>query len=221
MAETNAFGERKRHEPAVLFGTGSFGPGVFRVCASCKIPYSRPVSANRNIQNIALIGFMGTGKTTVGRIVADQLKFDLLDTDALIEQRSDKKIIEIFAQNGEATFRQLEAQLVAELATRTRTVISTGGGLPTNPENLDSLKQHSLIVCLWASPEGIYERVREQSHRPLLNDPDPLGQIRALLTAREPHYRQADVLINSDLRSAREVAQQVINQYRLVTGPRK
>jgi shikimate kinase len=179
------------------------------------------VSANRNIQNIALIGFMGTGKTTVGRIVADQLKFDLLDTDALIEQRSDKKITEIFAQNGEATFRQLEAQLVAELATRTHTVISTGGGLPTNPANLDSLKQHSLIVCLWASPEGIYERVREQSHRPLLNDPDPLGKIRALLTAREPHYKQADVLINSDLRSAREVAQQVINQYRLVTGPRK
>ena len=175
----------------------------------------------RNIQNIALIGFMGTGKSTVGRLIAEQLRFEFLDTDALIEQRSGKKITEIFAQNGETAFRDLEAQLVAELAARTRTVISTGGGLPTNPANLASLKTHSLVICLWASPERIYERVREQSHRPLLNDPDPLGKIRNLLTAREKFYKQADVLINSDLRSAREVAQQVVNQFRLATGPRR
>jgi shikimate kinase len=67
-----------------------------------------------------------------------------------------------------------------------------------------------LVICLWASPEHIYARVREQSHRPLLNDPDPLGKIRLLLAARENFYKQADVLLNSDLRSAREVTQQVI-----------
>jgi shikimate kinase len=179
------------------------------------------VTAVRHIQNIALIGFMGTGKSTVGRLAAEQLKFDFLDTDALIEQRSGRKITEIFAQSGEAAFRQLEAQLVAELATHTRTIISTGGGLPTNPANLVSLKSHSLVICLWASPERIYERVRDQSHRPLLHDPDPLGKIRSLLATREIFYKQADVLINSDLRSAREVAQQVINQFRLATGPRR
>lgn len=179
------------------------------------------MTAVRNIQNIALIGFMGTGKSTVGRYVAEQLKFEFLDTDALIEQRSGKKITEIFAQNGESAFRQLEAQLVAEFAARTHTVISTGGGLPTNPANLVSLKTHSLVICLWASPERIYDRVREQSHRPLLHDPDPLNKIRSLLTTREPFYKQADVLINSDLRSAREVAQQVITQFRLVTNGRK
>lgn len=175
----------------------------------------------RNIQNIALIGFMGTGKSTVGRLIAEQLRFDFLDTDMLIEQRSGKKITEIFAQNGEPAFRELEAQLVAELAARNHTIISTGGGLPANPANLASLKAHSLVICLWATPERIYERVRDQSHRPLLNDPDPLGKIRSLLAAREKFYKQADVLINSDLRSAREVAQQVINQFRLATGPRR
>ncbi|MGC3957867.1 MAG: shikimate kinase [Verrucomicrobiota bacterium] len=177
------------------------------------------MTAARNIQNIALIGFMGTGKSTVGRLLAEQLKFEFLDTDVLIEHRSGKKITEIFAQNGEPAFRQLEAQLVAELTSRTHTIISTGGGLPTNPANLESLKAHSLVICLWASPERIYERVREQSHRPLLHDPDPLGKIRALLATREKFYKQADVLINSDLRSAREVAQQVVNQFRLATSP--
>lgn len=164
---------------------------------------------------------MGTGKSTVGRLAAESLKFEFLDTDVLIEQRSGKKITEIFAQNGEPAFRQLEAQLVAEFANRTHTIISTGGGLPTNPANLESLKTHSLVICLWASPERIYDRVREQSHRPLLHDPDPLGKIRTLLATREKFYKQADVLINSDLRSAREVAQQVINQFRLATNPRK
>lgn len=179
------------------------------------------MTAARNIQNIALIGFMGTGKSTVGRLSAEQLGFEFLDTDVLIEQRSGRKITEIFAQNGETAFRELEAQLVAELATHTRSIISTGGGLPTNPANLESLKAHALVVCLWASPERIYERVREHSHRPLLNEPDPLGKIRTLLTAREKFYKQADVLINSDLRSAREVTQQVVNQFRLVTNLRK
>ena len=170
--------------------------------------------SGRHVVNLALVGFMGTGKTSAGRLVAEQLHFEFLDTDEIIQNKTGRSIADIFARNGEPAFRALERDVVAELARRTKTVISTGGGLPTNPENLASLKTHALVVCLWASPERIWERVRNQSHRPLLHDPDPQKKIRELLEARAPFYKQADVLINTDLRSAREVAQQIVLQFK-------
>ena len=102
-----------------------------------------------------------------------------------------------------------------ELTQRKKTVICTGGGLPTQPANLESLKTHSLVVCLWASAETIYERVRDHNHRPLLNSGDPMTRIRELLAAREGFYRQADVLVNTERRSVREVAVQVIHQFHM------
>src|ERR1035437_562470 len=167
---------------------------------------------DRQLVNLALIGFMGTGKTSVGRVVAEHLHFDFLDTDDLIQTRTGRTIADIFAREGEPAFRALERQVVGELAARNKTVISTGGGLPTNLENLNALKVHALVVCLWASEEKIWERVRNQSHRPLLHDPDPQGKIHELLKIRAPFYQQADVLINTDQRSAREVAQQIVWQ---------
>jgi shikimate kinase len=176
---------------------------------------------DRHLVNLALIGFMGTGKTSVGRLVAEPLHFEFLDTDDLIQSRTGRAIADIFAKDGEPVFRALERQIVGELAARTKTVISTGGGLPANPENLDALKAHALVICLWASPEKIWERVRNQSHRPLLHDPDPQRKIRELLELRAPFYRQADVLINTDQRSAREVAQQIVLQFKLATRPER
>ena len=172
---------------------------------------------HRHLVNLALIGFMGTGKTSVGWLVAENLNFGFLDTDEMIQSRTSRSIADIFAKDGEAAFRALEREVVGELSTREKTVISTGGGLPANPENLAALKTHALVVCLWSSPEKIWERVRHQSHRPLLHDPDPQNKIRKLLAAREPFYKQADVLINTDLRSAREVAQQIELQFKLAT----
>lgn len=169
----------------------------------------------RHIQNIALIGFMGTGKSSVGQIVAAQLNFTFIDTDQLIESRTGKTIPRIFAENGEPAFRELERQITEELASGRNQLISTGGGLPVNPANMESLKAHALVVCLWASPEKIWERVRHQSHRPLLHDPDPLAKIRNLLATREPFYKKADVLVNTELRSAKEVAQQVIHHFQM------
>jgi shikimate kinase len=175
---------------------------------------------SRQIVNIALIGFMGTGKTSVGRLVADQLHFNYLDTDEMIQAATGKTIAEIFAANGEPAFRALEENVCRELAGKTQTVISAGGGLPVAPQNLASLKGHALVVCLWASPAKIWERVRNQTHRPLLHDPDPQGKIRELLAVRQPFYKQADILLNTESRSLREVAQQVVHQFRLEAAGR-
>src|SRR4051812_3789580 len=169
----------------------------------------------RHIRNIALCGFMGTGKSSAGRLVAQQLHFDFLDTDAVIEARGGKSISAMFQEEGEAAFRQLESKIVHELAHRKRTVIATGGGLVVSPENLASLKQHALVVCLWASPETIWARVKAQDHRPLLQDADPLEKIRSLLAERAPFYKQSDVLLNTELRSTRDVAQQVLHHFRI------
>ncbi len=171
----------------------------------------------RQPANLALIGFMGTGKTSVGRLLAEQLHFQFLDTDEMIQSRTGRTIADIFAQEGETTFRQLEHQVLQDLATRKKTVISTGGGLPTNAENLAALKAFALVVCLWASPEKIWERVKNQSHRPLLQTGDPQKKIREMLELRAPFYRQADVLVNTDARSPRAVAQQVALQFKLAT----
>ncbi len=169
----------------------------------------------RRIQNITLVGFMGAGKSSVGRQVASVLRFTFLDTDHVIEARAGKPIKAIFEQDGEPAFRELESRVVAELTQRHKTVISTGGGLPMGPGNLDSLKTHSLVVCLWASPEKLFERVEGHSHRPLLNEPDPMTKIRSLLEIREPYYRQADVLVNTEMRTIQEVAAQVVHQFHL------
>jgi shikimate kinase len=175
----------------------------------------------RRLVNIALIGFMGTGKTSVGRLVADQLRFDFLDTDEMIQTSTGRSITDVFTQDGESAFRALEQKVVEELAARKKTVIATGGGLPVHPQNLNLLKTHALVVCLWSSPERIWERVRYQNHRPLLHGENPQAKIRELLAAREPFYKEADVLLNTELRSVREVAQQVIHQFRLEASSRR
>lgn len=171
------------------------------------------VSQPRQIHNLALIGFMGTGKSSVGRLVAAQLRFDFIDTDHLIESRTGKRISDIFAQAGETGFREIENEVVSELARLRHTVIATGGGLAANPAHLAALKDHALVVCLWAAPEVVWERVRGQTHRPLLQGPDAMAKICELLAARGPIYRQADILIGTGMRSIKEVAFQVRHQF--------
>jgi shikimate kinase len=179
------------------------------------------VESARHIRNLALIGFMGTGKSAVGRLVADIMHFTFLDTDQVIEARAAKPIAYIFEQEGEPVFRNWEKRIVQELTTRQKTVIATGGGLPAGEGNLDSLKTHALVVCLWAGPEKILERTEHANHRPLLQGPEPLAKIRSLLAEREPAYRRADVLVNTEWRSVREVALQVVHQFHLAQAAHK
>ncbi len=176
------------------------------------------MTSGRVIHNLALVGFMGAGKSSVGQVVAAQLRFRFVDTDELIGARAGKTIPSIFAEEGEPQFREYERAVVEDLQGSHRTVIATGGGLITNEENLNSLKTHALVICLWASPETIWERVKSQTHRPLLQTPDPLLKIRQLLAEREPFYRRADVLVNTEMRSVKEVVHHVIHQFRLARG---
>jgi shikimate kinase len=169
---------------------------------------------SREIQNLCLGGFMGTGKSTIGRLVAEQLRFEFVDTDEWIEAESGQTVTQIFERQGEAAFRAWEKRAVAEMETKKGAVIATGGGLAANPDNLASLKKHSLVVCLWASPETVFERVKDQTHRPLLQSPDPLQKIRDLLATRMPAYRQADVLVSTENRLPREIAFLIAQQFR-------
>jgi shikimate kinase len=172
------------------------------------------MQSGRTIHNLALIGFMGTGKSSIGRLVAARLQFEFVDTDAWIEARADMTIPQLFAEEGEAAFRQHEQAVVEALRARQRLVIATGGGLGANPANLQSLRTHAWIVCLCASPQIIWNRTRHHDHRPLLQTPDPPARIRELLAQREPVYRQADLLVSTEFRSASEVAQFLVTQFR-------
>ncbi|MBT5925774.1 MAG: shikimate kinase [Verrucomicrobia bacterium] len=168
----------------------------------------------RNIQNLALTGFMGVGKSTMGRHLADFLHFQFMDTDEIIESRQKKAITDIFATQGESFFRALEKDLVLEMQGWESSVISTGGGLLAFGDNMQQLKKKAFVVCLWAAPETIYNRIKRQSNRPLLQTDDPLETIRSMLEKRKAAYRMADLMINTDTRPMRHISQIIVRQFR-------
>lgn len=138
--------------------------------------------------NIILVGFMGTGKTCVGKALAKTLGMDFLDMDEVIVAREGRPITDIFATDGEAYFRELERGLVRELSAQSGHVIATGGGIVLNPDNITDFERTGLVVCLRATPEAILERVRHDASRPLLHGGDKLRKIRDILETRQPLY---------------------------------
>lgn len=153
-----------------------------------------------NKRNLVLIGFMGSGKTSVGLRMSYRLRRPVEDTDKLIERREGRSISEIFAKEGESRFRELETALLAELAEKRYSAIySVGGGTPVRPENRQLLRQLGKVVLLRVRPETVYERLRGDTTRPLLQCSDPLGRIRELMDSRREAYEScADVILDVD-----------------------
>ncbi|HEX6577665.1 MAG TPA: 3-dehydroquinate synthase [Jiangellaceae bacterium] len=157
--------------------------------------------------NVVLTGFMGTGKTTVGRLLADDLGFEFVDTDQLIEQRHGP-IPDIFAHRGEEGFREIERAIAAELATKTGLVISTGGRMMLDPANVRALSANGRVFCLVATPEEVFERVTNDPsrvERPLLQVPDPRQRIVELMSERDRQYRRFPQLV-TDAMTPQDVA---------------
>jgi len=154
---------------------------------------------------------MGSGKTAVGNLLAHRLGFEYLDTDELIEKQAGASIGQIFSQKGEEYFRDLETQVLKSLENKDNLVVSTGGGMVLRQENVKILKKLGSLVLLWASPEKIYERVKEEPYRPLLKVADPIAKIKELLKLREPIYKKAaDFVIDTSGLKVGQVAEEII-----------
>jgi len=169
-----------------------------------------PAAARAAASNLILVGFMGAGKTTVGRRLAERLHWEVVDCDDLIEARAKKTIAEIFASEGEAAFRDLEAELAATLRDYRQTVITTGGGIVERAANLARLRAAGRIIYLRAQPEVLYTRLAGSTHRPLLRVADPLGRIQELLAQRAARYEAADQTIDTDDLTVDEVVEAIL-----------
>ncbi|MBI4303162.1 MAG: shikimate kinase [Chloroflexi bacterium] len=166
--------------------------------------------------NIALIGFMGTGKTAVGQLLARKLGKKFVEMDSLIEQKAGKAIPDIFKQDGEIAFRELEIEVTKEVSKEKDSVIACGGGIVLNKINIDRLKEGAIIVYLKAAPGAILKRTAKQAgQRPLLNVDNPTQAIGDLLRFRKPFYeRAADIPINTSKLSLEAVVEQIIAKLR-------
>ena len=163
--------------------------------------------------SVVLTGFMGTGKTTAGRLLAARTGRAFIDTDEVIEQRAGKSIARIFDEDGADAFRRMEAEIAAELAGRKGLVISTGGRLMLDPENEAALGQENVVICLTAQPIEIMERLDGDAvRRPLLEGADPAGRVEALLAERAEKYGRVPQ-VNTSGRTPEEVAEEILRRF--------
>ncbi len=160
--------------------------------------------------NVVLVGFMATGKSTVGPELASRLSFQVVDTDDLIEEKAGKPISDIFAQEGEEAFRDLESEVALEVSRRRGHVIITGGGIVLRERNMAALKEAGPVFCLSASPEEILKRTDGTNHRPLLQSEKPLKRIQDLLKTRQPFYARSDYTIDTTGMPIRKIVECIL-----------
>lgn len=164
--------------------------------------------------NLLLVGFMGTGKSTLGRLLARRWRRPLIDTDEVVERLSGKTVAQIFEQEGEAVFRAKEREVVESHLPASGAVISCGGGLVIPPGMADLVASKGVVVTLFASPEAVLRRTQAKSSRPLLAGEDPEARIRALMAEREKAYLACGTAVYTDGRTLPQLAEAVERIYR-------
>lgn len=174
---------------------------------------------NATVQNIILAGFMGTGKSSVGRKLAERLGWTFIDTDEIIERRAGRTISEIFATDGEPAFRAMEAAIARELAGMRNHVVSTGGGMVVAEANLRALEAAGAVVLLEADAEAIYNRIKSQTHRPLLAKPDPRAEIERLLALRAEAYGRIAIKVATGGKDQQSIAHEILERLGLLSLP--
>ena len=161
-------------------------------------------------KNIFLIGFMGAGKSTVGKILANKIGYKFLDADKVIEERAGTTITQIFAEHGEPYFRDIESATTESLASGNKQVIATGGGVVQRDRNWDAMKANGITVYLKATVEAIWDRIKDDTSRPLLQVENPVKTARDLLDKRTPMYEKADIILITDNVPPDQVANEVL-----------
>ncbi|MDX5335935.1 MAG: shikimate kinase AroK [Marinobacter sp.] len=164
-------------------------------------------------ERVVLVGPMGAGKSTIGRMLAKELGYRFLDSDRIIEERCGANIPWIFDVEGEDGFRQRETAMLDELSESQGTVLATGGGAVMRPENHALLRKNAVVIYLKTSIEQQVERTRKDRNRPLLQNDDPEGVLRRLFAVRDPLYTKlADIVMFTDRKSPRLVVRQLVNR---------
>ncbi len=161
--------------------------------------------------NLYIVGFMGSGKTAVAKEISKTTDLKYIEIDELIEKKEGRSINDIFKDSGEDYFRKIEKETIKEIGLSDNQVVSCGGGVVIDRENISLMKDSGLLVCLKAEPEVIYQRIKGQKHRPLLNVDNPQLKIEKLLEKRKPFYEMADCIIETSNLSIEQAAQEVIN----------
>ncbi|MEW6161722.1 MAG: shikimate kinase [Nitrospirota bacterium] len=167
------------------------------------------------MKNIVLTGFMGTGKTEVGKELSRLLNMGLIDVDTEIEKSQEMTINEIFKKFGEPRFREIETEMIKKVSENKNVIISTGGGAALKQENIDVMRKNGVIVCLVATPETILKRTSHNSNRPLLQVEDPFGRVKELLNYRRPFYEKADIMVDTEGKTPLQIAGEIIEKLKV------
>ncbi len=166
--------------------------------------------------NITLIGMMGCGKTTVGAVLAEKLTdYNYIDIDAEIEKSTQKKISEIFLKHGEQFFRMLESDKIKKICKEKNYIISAGGGAFENEENRKIMLETSTVIYLKASPQEIYNRIKQENHRPLLKKNFSVEKIASIMQLREKNYQKADITVDTTGKNPYDIGEEILGVLKL------